>query len=68
MNKILKEIQEQVKERNKIVQDLKMEIEVLKTTQTVEILEMKSLGKQTGTKDTNITNRIQEMEEGALVC
>ena len=55
MNKSLKEIQEntikQVKEMNKTVQDLKMEIEAIKKTQTEEILEMENLGKITGTTD-----------------
>ena len=66
MNKSLKEIQEntikQVKEMNKTVQDLKMEIEAIKKTQTEEILEMENLGKITGTTDVS-TNWIKEMEE-----
>ena len=48
-NKSLKEIQEntikQVKEMNKTVQDLKMEIEAIKKTQTEGILEMENLRK-----------------------
>jgi hypothetical protein len=60
MNKY-KEIQEnftieQVKEMNKTVRDLKMEIEAIKETQTEEILELEILGKTIGT---SITNRIQ---------
>ena len=46
---------------NKTVQDLKMEIEAIKTKKTEETLEMGNLGKRTGT--TIITNRIQEMEQ-----
>jgi hypothetical protein len=40
-----------------------MEIELLKKTQTEEILEMENIGKRRGTTDATITNRIQEMEE-----
>jgi predicted RNase H-like nuclease (RuvC/YqgF family) len=47
----------------KTVQELKAEIEAIKKTQTEVILEMENLGKRTGTTDTNITKRIQEMEE-----
>ena len=36
---------------NKTVQDLKMEIEAIKKTQTEEILEMENLGQITGTTD-----------------
>jgi hypothetical protein len=68
MNKSLKEIQgstiKQMNEVNKTVQDLKIEIETIRETQTVGILEMENLGKRTGTTDASITNRIQEMEEG----
>ena len=45
------------------VQDLKIEIEVIKKTQTERTLEMENLGKRTGTTETSITNRIQEIEE-----
>ena len=48
---------------NKTVQDLKMEKETIKKTQTEGILEIENLGKRTGTTDDSITNRIQEMEE-----
>lgn len=43
---------------NKTVQDLKREIEEIKKTQTEAVLEMKNLGKRTGTTDASITNRI----------
>ena len=49
---------------NKIVQDLKLEIEAIKKTQIEGILEMENLGKGTGTTDASITNRIQEVEDG----
>jgi cell fate (sporulation/competence/biofilm development) regulator YmcA (YheA/YmcA/DUF963 family) len=52
-----------VKDMNKTVQDLKREIEEIKKTQTEAVLEMKNLGKRTGTTDVSITNIIQEMEE-----
>ena len=62
-----KEIQvnsiKQVKHMNKASQDLKREIEAIKKTQTEAILEMENLGKRIGTTGTNITNRIQEMDE-----
>ena len=51
ISKSLKETEEntikQVKEINKTVQDLKMEIEAIKKTQTEGILEMENLGKRT---------------------
>ena len=40
-----------------------MTIEAIKKTQMKGILEMENLGKRTGTTDTSITNRIQDMEE-----
>ena len=47
MNKSFKEIQEnineQCKEMNKTVEDLKMEVELMKKTQTEGILEIKNL-------------------------
>jgi hypothetical protein len=52
-----------VKEINKTVQDLKVEIESLKKTQTEEILEIENIGKKIETTDARITNRRQEMEE-----
>jgi len=70
INKSLKEIQEntirQVKEISKTVQDLKVEIETIKRTQTEGILEMENLGKRTGTTDASIAKRIQEIEERIL--
>jgi hypothetical protein len=46
-----------VKELNKTVQDLKMEIETLNKTERETTLEMENLEKRLG-----VTNRIQEMK------
>ena len=67
INNSLKEIQEntgkQVKELNKAIQDLKVEVETIKKTQMEANLEMENLGKRSGITDVSITNRIQEIEE-----
>jgi prefoldin subunit 5 len=52
-----------VKESNKTIQDLKMEVETIKKTQRETTLEIEILGKKSGTIDASISNRIQEMEE-----
>ena len=46
------------------MQELKVEIEARKKTQTEGIMEMKNVGKRTWT-DANITDRIKEIEERA---
>jgi mRNA-degrading endonuclease YafQ of YafQ-DinJ toxin-antitoxin module len=65
--KSLKELQEnkikQVKEMNKIIQDLKTEIETIKKSQRDTTLELENLGKRSRVIDASITNRIQEIEE-----
>jgi chromosome segregation ATPase len=65
--KSLRELQEnttkQVKELNQTIQDLKMEVETIKKSQTETTLEIKILGKKSGKIDESISNRIQEMEE-----
>ena len=48
---------------NKIIQDIKMEVDTIKKTQSETTLEIETLGKKTGTIDESISNRIQEMEE-----
>ena len=53
----------QVKEMNKNVQDQKMEIEIIKKSQSKATLEMENLGKRTGVTDASITNKIQKTEE-----
>jgi hypothetical protein len=52
-----------VKERSKTFQDLKLKIGGIKKTQSEGILEMENLEKRTGTTDTSITNRTQEMKQ-----
>jgi hypothetical protein len=51
-----------VKELNKTIQDLKMEVETNKS-QRETTLEIENLGKKSGAIDANTTNRIQEIEE-----
>ena len=67
IQKSLKELQEnttkQVMNLNKTIQDLKMEVETIKKTQSETTLEIETLGKKSGNIDTSISNRIQEMEE-----
>jgi conjugal transfer/entry exclusion protein len=62
INNSLKLIQEntdtQVKELNKMIQDLKVEIETIKKIQMEANLEMENLGKGSG-----VTNRIQQIQE-----
>jgi hypothetical protein len=50
-------------ELNKTIQDLKRELETIKKTQRETILEIETLGKESGTIDASISNRIQEIEE-----
>jgi predicted nucleic acid-binding Zn-ribbon protein len=50
-------------ELNKTIQDLKMEVQTIKKTQSETTLEIETLGKKSGTIDVSISNRIQEMEE-----
>jgi hypothetical protein len=52
-----------MKELNKTIKDLKVEIETLKKTQRETTLEMESLGKRAGVTNASITNRIQEVKE-----
>ena len=51
----------------KPVQDLKLEVESIKKTQTDKILEMKYLRKQIETIEASFVNKVQEMEERLLV-
>jgi hypothetical protein len=51
-----------MKELNKTVQELKMEIETIKKTQMEATLVMDTLGKRSGATDASITNTIQEIE------
>jgi len=52
-----------VKELNKTIQDLKMEIETVRKSQRETTLETENLGKRSGVIDAIVTNRIQEIEE-----
>ena len=52
-----------MKELNKTIQDLKMEIKTIKKPLRETTLEIESLGKRSVVTDANITNRIQEIEE-----
>jgi hypothetical protein len=47
---------------NKIIQDLKLEIDTIKKSQREPTLELENLGKRSGVIDVSITNRIQERE------
>ena len=65
-NNLLKEIWEntsnQVKEWNKTIQDLKMEVETIKKSQRETILEIENLGKKSGAIDASIINKIQQVD------
>jgi predicted nucleic acid-binding Zn-ribbon protein len=52
-----------VKEFNKTIQGLKMEIETIKKSQKETTLEIENIEKRSGVIDTSITNRIQEIGE-----
>ena len=54
------------KELNKTIQDLKMEIEIIKKSQRVTTLDIENLGKKLGVMNPSINNRIQEIEERIL--
>jgi hypothetical protein len=53
-----------VTEFNKTIQDLKLEIEIIKKSQMETTLEIENLGTRSGVIDTSITNRIQENLRG----
>ena len=52
-----------MKELKKTFQDLKMEVEPMKKSQSETTLEIENLGKRSGAIDASITNRRQEIEE-----
>lgn len=62
INKSLKESQgsanKQLKEMNKMIQDMKGEREAIQRTQAEGTVKMKNLGIQTGTRQSSFTNRI----------
>jgi predicted nucleic acid-binding Zn-ribbon protein len=57
-----------VKELNKTIQDLKMEVETIKKSQRETTLEIENLGKKSGAIDASITNKIQEIEKRISVA
>ena len=62
INNSLKEIQKntikQVKELNKVFQDLKVEVETIKKKQMEVKIEMENLGKRSGMTHVSITNKL----------
>jgi predicted nucleic acid-binding Zn-ribbon protein len=52
-----------VKELNKTIQGLKIEVETIKKSQRETSLEIANLRKRSGVIDVSITNKIQEIEE-----
>ena len=48
---------------NKTILDLKREVDTIKKTQSEATLEIKTLGKKSGTIDASISYKIQEIEE-----
>jgi prefoldin subunit 5 len=52
-----------VKELNKNIQDLKMQVETIKKSQRETTLEIENLKKRSGAIDVSIINRIQDIEE-----
>jgi predicted ribosome quality control (RQC) complex YloA/Tae2 family protein len=49
-------------EMNKTIQDLKMEIEIMKVQRETTV-ELENLGKRSGVIDASITNRLQKIDE-----
>jgi predicted nucleic acid-binding Zn-ribbon protein len=61
------ELQENtIKQANKTIQDLKMEIETKKKSQRETTLKLENLGKRSGVIDASITKRMQEIKERIL--
>ncbi|KAL6089794.1 hypothetical protein STEG23_010809 [Scotinomys teguina] len=59
-----KESQEKaIKQMKETVKDLKIEIQIIKKIQSEGRLEIENLTKRTGTTDTSLTNRMQEIEQ-----
>ena len=48
---------------NKTILDKKREVDTINKTQSEATLDIKTLGKKSGTIDASISNRIQEMEK-----
>jgi predicted nucleic acid-binding Zn-ribbon protein len=58
----------QVMELNKTIEDLKREVDIIKKNQSEAMLEIENLGKNSGTIDASISNRIQEMDKRISVA
>ena len=52
-----------MKELNKAVQDLNVEVQTIKKTKMEATLGMENIGKRSEITDVSITNKIQELEE-----
>jgi predicted nucleic acid-binding Zn-ribbon protein len=52
-----------VKELNKTIQDLKMQVETITKSERETTLDIENLEKTTGVTDARITNSMQEIEE-----
>ena len=52
-----------MKKLNKTIQDLKMEVETIKKSQSEPTLEIENLRKKSGVIDASTNKRIQETEE-----
>ena len=50
-------------EMNKTILDLKSKVDTIKKIQKEATVDIESLGKKSGTIDSSISNRMQEMEE-----
>ena len=57
----------QVMELNKTIQDIKMEVDTIKKTQSEATLEIETLGKKPGTIDVSINNRIKRWKRESQV-
>ena len=54
-------------ELNKIIQNLKRQVDIIKKTQSEATLEIETLGMKSGNIDASISNRIQEKERESQV-
>ena len=63
LRKITGKHNQAVKELNKTIQDLKIEVETIKKSHRETTLEIENLGKRSGVIDASNTNRIQQIEE-----
>ena len=52
---------------NKTIKDIKWEEETIKKSQSKTALKLENLGKYSGVIDSNINNRIEEIEESQML-